>query len=436
MATTELDGRRHDSAFDGHRPPSAELIADCVHCGFCLPTCPTYALWGEEMDSPRGRIVLMSAGLEDATSMSDAMVTHFDRCLGCMACVTACPSGVRYDQLIERTRPQVERNHARPLGERLFRRLLFELFTHPARLRALAPAAVALRRGRVARRMEPLLQRFPRLATLHSLTPDVSLSRAWSRLPEHTGARAARRGTAGLLLGCVQRVFFADVNAATARVLSAEGFDVVAPRSPRCCGALQLHTGYEVEAKRLAKATIAAFEDCDVVVVNAAGCGSAMKDYRHLLADEPSWAKRAEAFSSKVADVCELLAGVEPVAVRRPLSMRIAYHDACHLAHAQRVRQEPRALLGQIPELEVVEPAEWEICCGSAGVYNLLQPEAAAELGRRKATNLLGTNAQAIAAGNPGCTLQIAAHLRALGRPLPIWHPVQLLDASIRGARP
>jgi glycolate oxidase iron-sulfur subunit len=225
------------------------------------------------------------------------------------------------------------------------------------------------------------------------------------------------------------------VNLATARVLAAEGFEVHAPRRPRCCGALLMHSGKEEAAIERAKDTIAAFADCDYVVVNAAGCGSAMKEYVHLLSDDAEWAERAGRFSSKVRDVTELLADFEPLARRHPIPLTVAYHDACHLAHAQRVRAQPRALLEAIPGLSLVEPIEWEICCGSAGVYNLLQPDAAADLGRRKAANLLATGADAIAAGNPGCSLQIATHLQAVGTPMPIYHPAQLLDMSIRGER-
>jgi len=218
------------------------------------------------------------------------------------------------------------------------------------------------------------------------------------------------------------------------RVLAAEGWEVHAPRRPRCCGALQLHAGVEDEAIALAQATIAAYEGFDAVAVNVAGCGSGMKDYEHLLADDPRWAERAAAFSARVRDVSELLAEHEPRARRHPLRMRVAYHDSCHLAHAQQVRTQPRELLSAIPELELLEPADWEICCGSAGIYNLVQPAAAAKLGARKAANLLATGAEAVAAGNPGCALQIAAHLD--GRELPIYHPMTLLDHSIRGTRP
>jgi glycolate oxidase iron-sulfur subunit len=422
-------------AFDGHRPPAKELVDVCVHCGFCLPTCPTYLLRNEEMDSPRGRIVLMNVALEEeAGQLSDAMVTHWDRCLGCMACVTACPSGVRYEKLIEATRPQVERNYKRPLRDRAFRRFAFETFTHPGRLRALVPLMVAARKVGLSRAATGWLTRFPRIHALQSLLPDVSVKAAAARLPEMTPAQGTRRGRVGMLLGCVQRVFFDDVNQATARVLAAEGFDVFAPRNVRCCGALMLHSGCEPEALDLAKRMIGAFEACDYVAVNAAGCGSSMKEYGDLLSDDEEWAERAKRFSDKVRDVSQLLAESEPVATRHPVRLKVAYHDACHLAHAQKVRSEPRRLLGAIPELELIEPAEWEICCGSAGIHNLLQPDAGRALGRRKAENLLATGAEAVASGNPGCTLQIAAHLREQGRPLPIYHPTELLDRSIRNA--
>jgi glycolate dehydrogenase iron-sulfur subunit len=421
-------------AFDTHRPPAQDLTDVCVHCGFCLPTCPTYVLWNEEMDSPRGRIVLMNAAREETDVLSDAMVTHWDRCLGCMACETACPSGVQYGKLIEATRAQVERNYDRPLRERVFRRLVFEAFTHPGRLRALVPAAVAGRRLGVTGRAGGRLGRFPRLRALQALAPDVSLKASVARLPRTTPARGERRARVGMLLGCVQRVFFHDVNAATARVLAAEGFEVFAPRDVRCCGALMLHSGAEAEALELAKRMIETFEDCDYVAVNAAGCSSSMKEYGHLLADDDDWAERAERFSEKVLDVSQLLTESDPVATRHPVRARVAYHDACHLAHAQKIRSEPRKMLEAIPALEVVEPREWEICCGSAGIYNLLQPEAARDLGRRKAQNLLDTGAEAIASGNPGCTLQIDAYLREQGRPLPIYHPIELVDRSIRGA--
>jgi glycolate oxidase iron-sulfur subunit len=424
-----------DRAFDLTRPPDPALIDTCVHCGFCLPTCPTYSLWGEEMDSPRGRLVLMATGLEPGSRMDD-MAVHFDRCLGCMACVTACPSGVRYDRLIEAVRPQVERNVRRPLRERLLRRMVFAVFPHPGRLRATLPFLAAARRLGLARRVgrgSPA----GTAGALARLAPPVRMRDAAARLPEVTPARGVTRSRVGFLQGCVQRVFFGDVNAATVRVLSAEGFEVFAPRLPRCCGALQLHAGEERAALDLARRTVEAFEGCDLVVANAAGCGSAMKEYGHLLADDPGWAGRAAAFSARVRDVTEVLAepGSDPVAERHPVPLRVAYHDACHLAHAQGVRRQPREVLRAIPGLDLVEPEGWEVCCGSAGLYNVFQPEAAGELGRRKAEALLATGAEAIVAGNPGCALQIRAHLATMGRPLPVYHPVEVLDASLRGCR-
>ena len=404
------------SAWDDTRPPEMDLIKDCVHCGFCLPTCPSYAVFEEEMDSPRGRIVLMRIGHEEGTTVSPEMTTHLDRCLGCMACVTACPSGVQYDRLIERARPQVERNGARTPRERALRKAIFALFTHPGRLRAAVPFMA-------------LQQKLRLPVPYRELAPKVPVRQAMKQLPEVTPAVGERRGRVAFMQGCVQRVFFGDVNAATVRVLAAEGWEVYSPRRPRCCGALQLHTGVEDEARKLARATIDAYEDFDHIIVNVAGCGSAMKEYGYLFEGE----ERAEAFSAKVRDVHEFLADHEPRAERHPLPLKVAYHDACHLAHAQQVRTQPRVLLRGIPGLELFEPAEWELCCGSAGIYNLIQPEAAAKLGARKAANLAATDAEAIAAANPGCAIQIAAHSE---REIPIYHPMTLLDHSIQGSRP
>jgi glycolate oxidase iron-sulfur subunit len=412
-------------AWAEHRPPELDLIKDCVHCGFCLPTCPSYAVFEDEMDSPRGRILLMRIGHEEGETISPEMVTHFDRCLGCMACVTACPSGVQYDKLIEAVRPQIERSDARSWQERAYRKAIFSLFTHPGRLRALVPGSP------LAPKLAPLMPT-ARLKSILSLAPPASPLAAVRRLPKVKGTKApVKRGTVAFMQGCIQRVFFGDVNAATLRVLSAEGWEVHSPRSPRCCGALQLHSGVEDEALGLARQTIAAYEGYDAIVANVAGCGSAMKDYGHLLADDPEWGERAKAFSAKVVDVHELLAAHEPQALRKPIELRAAYHDACHLAHAQGIRLQPRELLRGIPGLELLEPAEWELCCGSAGIYNLLQPEAAGKLGARKAENLRATGADAIAAANPGCALQIARHLD-----LPIYHPMTLLDMSLRGVQP
>jgi len=421
-------------AFDEHHPPDPALVGDCVHCGFCLPSCPTYVLWGEEMDSPRGRIYLMNEGL-GGEPMSDSMVQHWDRCLGCMACVTACPSGVQYDKLIEATRAQVERRHHRTVKDRALRGLVFALFPHPQRLRLLRAPLRAVQRTGLDRRLRRtgLLERIsPQLAAMESLAPRLDGS---ERVPERVPAAGPRRAVVGMLTGCVQREFFPGVNAATARVLAAEGCDVVSPRAQRCCGALSMHNGREEEAQRFARSLIDTFDAADVeyVVVNAAGCGSTMKEYAHLLRDDPAYADRARAFSRKVRDIAELLVELGPVAPRHPLEATVAYHDACHLAHAQGVRSQPRQLLRQIPGIELREIAEAELCCGSAGVYNILNPEPARELGDRKAANIVATGADLLVTANPGCLMQVASAIGRSGHPMVLAHTVELLDASIRG---
>ncbi|GAA2871230.1 glycolate oxidase iron-sulfur subunit [Actinoplanes cyaneus] len=421
-------------AFDDRHRPRADLVSDCVHCGFCLTTCPTYVLWGEEMDSPRGRIHLIAQGLE-GEPLSDAMVEHFDRCLGCMACVTACPSGVRYDRLIEDTRAQVERRHPRTARERALRAAIFAVFPYPRRLRLLRGPLWAYQRSGLQRLVarSGLLERLaPTLATLDALAPRL---RGVPRPPRRVAAHGTRRAVVGMLTGCVQSAFFPDVNAATVRILAAEGCDVVIPSGQGCCGALSVHNGRRAEAEGFARRLVDTFErsGMDYFVVNAAGCGSSLKEYGELLADDPAYAARAAAFAAKVRDLAELLVELGPVAVRHPLPVTVAYHDACHLAHAQGVRAQPRALLRAIPGLELREIAEAEICCGSAGVWNVLNPAPAAELGDRKAAAVLGTGASLLVTANPGCLMQVAAAVRRQGGSIALAHTAQVLDASLRG---
>jgi glycolate oxidase iron-sulfur subunit len=402
-----------------------ELISTCVHCGFCLPTCPTWDLWREEMDSPRGRIYLME-GLADGTlQLNRTVVEHFDRCLGCMACVSSCPSGVLYDRLIEQTRVTIEQEFRRPGRERALRSAVLTVVANPRRLRR------ALRLAPVGRRLP--LPGF--LRPLAELAPPWRSAAAPPELTEAVGERIAR---VGLLTGCVQRVLFGDVNTATARVLAAHGYEVAAPKAQGCCGALAVHAGRRKKGLELARKTIDAFEAAgvDVVASNAAGCGSNLKDYGRLLADDPVCAERAAAFSARVQDVSEILAAVEARVEPKPLELRIALQDSCHLVHAQGVRREQRALLGRVPGLDVTEVEDQALCCGSAGIYNLVQPEAASELGRRKAERVLAAQADAYAAANPGCLVQVTAALRRAGHPLPAFHPVELVDASLRGADP
>jgi glycolate oxidase iron-sulfur subunit len=426
-----------------------EVASDCVHCGFCLPACPTYSLWAEEMDSPRGRIYLVSQIL-DGADLTPAAAQHFDRCLGCMACMTACPSGVQYDQLIEAARVWTEK--ARPdlpapsdgsggqgtLRDRAARAAIFALFPYPRRLRAMiAPLRAAQRTGLDRRLARSSLPRrlSPVLGAALRLAPPPS---AGIRLPDRVAARAPRRAVVGMLTGCVQSVFFPRVNAATARVLALEGCDVVIPRGQGCCGALSMHSGREAEAAALARRTIETFERAgvDTIVVNSAGCGSAMKEYERLLAGDPDWAGRAAALSGRVRDFSEFLAELGPAAPRHPLPVTAAYHDACHLGHAQRITRQPRDLLRAIPELTLVELPDAGTCCGSAGVYNLLQPQAASELGARKAQAVRDAGAPLLISANPGCSLQIAAALADRGEHIAVAHTAEILDASLRGLPP
>jgi glycolate oxidase iron-sulfur subunit len=394
------------AGFDQHHPPDPELIADCVHCGFCLSTCPTYLLWGEEMDSPRGRIQLMKMTSEGEIGINTTFTAY-----------------------------------KRSFSDRLFRSFLFSLFPHPARLRAMLPllwlyqkiGATRLLHSQALSRLIPA-----RLLGMEAVIPPVSLGALLSRPATFTRAQGTRRRRVGLLLGCVQRVFFDPVNAATMRVLTAEGCDVVVPPGQGCCGALCIHSGREEEGLKYARRLIDAFETwgVDTVVVNAAGCGSTMKEYAHLLRDDSRYAERARAFSDSVRDISEILAELEPVAPRHPIQLRVAYHDACHLAHAQRVRLQPRKVLRSIPGIEVVDIPEADICCGSAGIYNLIEPQPANQLGERKAQHILSTHPDVIAMANPGCLLQINAALQRLGERIPMLHPVELVDASIRGVMP
>jgi glycolate oxidase iron-sulfur subunit len=405
-----------------------------------------------------------------------------------MACVTACPSGVQYSPLIEATRGQIERRYARSFTDRLFRAAIFAVFPYPARMRlALLPLAMmqavarrfqsrpgepesparhaagdrsrdssanrasgnrspeslALQSGQRALQSERVALEshrgsglLARIRAMLALAPTVTWRSLFVRVPERTPAVGARRLTVGLLTGCVQRLVFPQVNGATINVLAAEGCDVVAPADQGCCGALALHAGRLDEARAFARKTIDAFERADVerVAVNAAGCGSSMKEYGQLLAGDPAWAERACAFSSRVRDVTELVSELgEPRAKRHPLALRIAYHDACHLAHAQGIRQPPRDLLRSIPGVQLVPFAEQDICCGSAGIYNLVEPDAASSLGDRKVAHIDAVQPDVVATANPGCTLQMAAAARRRGRTLTIRHPIELLDASIRG---
>jgi glycolate oxidase iron-sulfur subunit len=443
QATEEAAGTAKTTqvgAFDRLDPPEMEKILDCVHCGFCLPTCPTYLVLGNEMDSPRGRIYLMRAAAEGRVGISETFVKHMNLCLVCRACETACPSGVEFGRLMESARGQARRKYPEPLSDRLFRKLILETFTDLGRLRLLlGPMRLYQKLGvqgflRGAGLLK-LLGRWGAMEALMPTLPDASLA---ANFPEVTPAIGTQRGRVALLLGCAQHAFFPDVNLATARVLAANGFEVVAPRGQGCCGSLFVHEGEREKGKALARTTIDAFDGAgaDFVGINAAGCGSVMKDYGELLKDDPRYGARAATFSQKVRDVSQILAEAGLAGKLHPVNLKVTYHDSCHLVHGQRVRAEPRALLAAIPGLQIVPLIDADFCCGSAGVYNLLHPQLAREFLNRKLDRLAETGAQVVVSGNPGCLLQIAMGLRERGLPMRAAHTVEVLDWSYRCVTP
>ncbi|MFM9109658.1 MAG: (Fe-S)-binding protein [Prochlorococcaceae cyanobacterium] len=435
----------------------------CVHCGFCLPTCASYRVLATEMDSPRGRIHTLKAISAGELTLDATVASHFDSCLGCFACVSACPSGVRYDQLIEATRPQLNAPELRTPAERAFRRLLVAVLPYPQRLRArLAPlrASAGPPLQGLARRLGLPRLLGPQLEAMERLLPPLAPGGFADRFAVVVAARGERRARVGLLLGCVQRVFDPQVNAAAVAVLSANGVEVVIPPQQGCCGAATHHQGELEHTRQLATAVIDSFaavvgpgrpageEPLEAVLVAASGCGHTLKHYDTILAGEPAWAARGAAFAERVLDVHQFLQRLglgeafaaalaplphgdgSPATAERPLP--VAYHDACHMLHGQGISAEPRALLGRIPHLLLKEATEAGVCCGSAGIYNLVQPDTAAELGRIKATDLAGTGAALVASANIGCTLQIRRHLEEGGHPQPVLHPLQLLERSWR----
>ncbi len=399
----------------------ARAVETCVHCGFCLPVCPTYRVLGEEMDSPRGRIVLMKQALEGELTPADVL-PHIDRCLGCVGCVSACPSGVQYGELLTPFRATVQTS-VRPVAARARQRLLTQLLESPRLFR------LALLGGRLARVGQGVLPERLRhmLALLPASVPPSD------PLPAVIPAIGQRRARVALLTGCVQQVLAPSINRASAQVLSANGIEVIVPAGQTCCGALAVHAGEAAHGRALAKRLIDRFPtDVDAVVTTAAGCGSAMKEYGHLFAGAADEA-RATAFAARVRDVSELLDQVGLVTpLRLSDPMTIAYHDACHLAHAQRVRAAPRRLLAAVEGLTILEVPDGDICCGSAGLYNLEQPAIAGTLGAAKAAAIASTGARAVVAGNIGCQTQIASHLERSGHTLPVLHTMELLARGLR----
>jgi glycolate oxidase iron-sulfur subunit len=426
MSDTAAPATSQPRATSAQRFVAYDKFLDCVHCGLCLSACPTYVELGTEMDSPRGRIYLMKALEDGSLPMTPDVARHLDLCLGCRACETACPSGVRYGELIESARSFVEEHHHRSLADRLRRRMVTFVFPHPQVLRMLLlPLRFLELIGvlNLARRFGGAAATLPRLGW-------------WEPAPALLPPRGTERHRVGLVAGCVAQVLFAETNRATLRVLARNGCTVETPARQVCCGALYLHAGARRAALECARRTIDTFPaSLEAILVNAAGCGAMLKQYGDLLADDPAYAARAHAFSAKVRDVTEFLAAIDLEPPTHPVRARVTYHDACHLAHGQGVRQAPRQLLRKIPGLELVELADADTCCGSAGSYNLTEPEMARRLGARKAENVRATSATCVAAANPGCVMQIQAALRRGGSEVVVRHPIELLDEAYGGER-
>jgi glycolate oxidase iron-sulfur subunit len=441
--TNNVASLKNLKGFDQNHPPDPKLIDSCVHCGFCLSTCPSYRVIGKEMDSPRGRIYLMDAINEGEIALNTATIEHFDSCLGCLACVSTCPSGVQYDKLISATRHQVERNYSRSFSDKLVRQLIFSLFPNPDILRIfLIPLFIYQKLGfpKLVRATGLLKKISPRLAAMESILPEITAKSFQDNLPTVIPPQGKKRYRVGVILGCVQRLFFSPVNEATVRVLTANGCEVVIPKSQGCCAALPEHQGQTAQAQALARQMIDSFADTNVdyVIINAAGCGHTLKEYGHILADDPEYRDKAKDFAAKVKDAQEFLATVGLTAKLSPLTdkpLNLVYQDACHLLHGQKISFQPRQLLKQIPGVSLKEPLDAALCCGSAGVYNMLQPEVAEELGKQKVQNLLNTGAELIASANPGCSLQITKHLQLQQQDISVMHPMELLDYSIRGVK-
>ncbi len=423
-------------AFDDIDKPDPELIRDCVHCGFCLATCPTYLVTGNELDSPRGRIYLMKSALEGEVAMETPLVKHLELCLGCLACETSCPSGVQYGTLIESAKSQIQRRYQKPMPESFYHSLLFSIFPYPKRLSLLLPFLYFYQKTGLKKLVESsgLLKRISnKFAGMSEILPEIK-SPTTKALAHYTPAAGKRRYSVALLSGCVQSVLFPETNQATVRVLARNGCDVYVPETQGCCGALSIHSGRLGEGRNFAKQTIDLFSklDVDAVIVNSAGCGSTMKEYENVLKDDPQYIEKAQTLSNKTKDIMEFLSEIGLPSKPGRLELEVTYQDACHIAHGQRITEQPREVLGEIPGLKLVEMAESAICCGSAGIYNLVEPEMSRELLDRKITNLEDTGVTTLTAGNPGCLLQIKKGIDQKGLKIETLHPIELLDRAYK----
>ena len=425
-----------ETAFDDTDRPSGKIIQDCVHCGFCLSSCPTYLETGNELDSPRGRIHLIKAAEEGRIPMGSSLVKHLDLCLGCLACETACPSGVKYRSLIEMSRGQIERRFKRGLREKMLRAFIFSIFPYPRRLRFLLPFVYLVKALGLKKIFPPwLLDRVSLSASsMFHMLPEVN-SAFGETLTAFYPALGERKKRVALLSGCVQGVFFPEINRATAEVLSAGGCEVLVPQNQGCCGALSIHSGRLEEGRRFARRLVDLFAavDVDAIVVNSAGCGSTMKEYVEILRGDPVYFKAAARLSEKTVDVMEFLSDMGIGAQLHPLDIRVTYQDACHIVHGQGIKSAPRELLKSVPELKLTEMQRSDHCCGSAGIYNMIQPEMSAKLLSGKVREIQKTGADYLAVGNPGCIIQIRKGLLGSGSGTKIVHPVEIINWSLKG---
>ena len=422
--------------FSGDDVPDDDLLRACVHCGMCLPTCPTYRLTGQEASSPRGRLWLMKSVADGRLDLLDP---EFDeqmyQCLNCRACEAVCPSGVHYGPLVEASRAQLEQHRPRPLWQRVGRKVGLDIpFSRVGRMRAMVNVLrVYQRTGLSALLRRTGFLRLIRLETLEAMLPPIS------EPPLVAGKEAWRVAGASesacLFNGCVMSTVFSSVNRATGRVLAHNRVSTTVPAGQQCCGALHVHSGMMEGARKLARRNIDAFEGdgSSPIIVTAAGCGAALKEYGFLLKDDPEYAERAARFSDRVQDITEFLAGRQLVPPTNPVKGTVTYQEPCHLAHAQRITSQPRKLLAQVPGLELEEMRESSLCCGSAGIYNIIRKQMADDLGDRKASNILATGAIGVVTANPGCHMQLRTSLRRNGSDLPVRHIVDILDEAYGG---
>ena len=422
--------------FDNIDRPQKSIVDDCVHCGFCLSACPTYIETGNELDSPRGRIYLMGSVLEEKIPLGETVVEHLDRCLGCLACETACPSGVEYRFLIESSRAQIERNFNRTLGDKLFRGMLFSIIPYPKKLGRMLPFLYLYNKSGMRKLVNSfgiLRKLSPSVHRLEQMVPEVK-SISVKSYPEVISPVGEKKHRIALLTGCVQNVFFPGTNISTINVLTKLGCEVVIPGDQTCCGALSVHSGRMEEGRDFARKIVDSFSnlDVDAFIINSAGCGSAIKEYSDLLSKDKDYSEKARRLSEKTKDIMEFIDEIGINHEFNDLNMKITYQDACHISHGQKIRSAPRNVLSKIPGIEIVEMRNSDTCCGSAGVYNILQPDLAEDILEKKIENIENTDAECVVAGNPGCLLQIQKGLREKNQNISMAHPVEILEKALK----